>query len=59
MTQVSGDIAAIAADPWAWCDHDWQEVTHDYDSMHEQVRCTKCGCPGERYTDGEVVWPAT
>jgi len=48
---------------WETCPrHDWQERA---DSMfsneyHAEVRCTKCGCPGEKdLEDGSVVWPAT
>lgn len=40
-------------------EHEWIEAAGDWDSPFEQVRCKICGCPGERYEDGEVYWPTT
>jgi hypothetical protein len=41
---------------WDDCAHDWKDV----ESMSEnEVRCKKCGVPGDRERDGAVYWPAT
>lgn len=53
-------------DPWYNCDHEWQPHG-DYElgdvpgaGPREEVKCVKCGCPGERYPDsGHVDWPTT
>lgn len=38
------------------CQHEWEDV----ESMSEnEVRCIKCGVPGDRCGDGTVYWPAT
>jgi len=43
------------------CEHEWQELESMFSNEnHTDVRCTKCGMPGERdETDGSVFWPAT
>jgi hypothetical protein len=50
--------------PWDTCDHDWKLAPGDWDTgdvNREEVICTKCGCPGERYPEegGRVDWPTT
>jgi len=42
---------------WYDCEHEW-ESNIDSSSIHDEVTCVKCGCPGERYDD-EVYWPTT
>jgi hypothetical protein len=45
------------SDRWDTCKHDWDRPM---DPVSEgEVRCTKCGCPGDRGRDGTVYWPAT
>lgn len=41
---------------WDHCDHDWKEVESMSDT---EVKCRKCGVPGDRERDGSVYWPAT
>ena len=43
---------------WNECEHEWE----DYDNLENviEVRCIKCGCPGEKYeNEDEVYWPTT
>lgn len=46
---------------WAACDHSWHEVESQFSSEYAtDVRCEKCGCPGEKDNKtGDVFWPAT
>lgn len=51
---------------WNDCDHIWMHIgDSDLGDVHgygerEEVKCTKCGCPGERYRQsGAVDWPTT
>jgi hypothetical protein len=47
---------------WDDCEHEWEPVIDSQFSneTHTDVRCKKCGCPGERdEKTGEVYWPAT
>ena len=47
---------------WLHCDHEWVAVSDSQFSNEgsEDVKCSKCRCPGERsILTGEVFWPAT
>lgn len=52
---------------WNECEHEWITAPGDWDlgdvpgsGAREEVICTKCGCPGERYVNScKVVWPTT
>ena len=52
-------IAAEVPAKWDTCDHFWETTPGDWDNPFEQVRCTRCGCPGERYKTGSIYWPTT
>ncbi len=44
----------------AACDHVWQQlIDKSLDYMCIQVKCEKCGCPGEIQPDETVFWPTT
>jgi hypothetical protein len=42
---------------WDKCDHWWEMAPGDWDSAFEQMRCLRCGCPGERTKFGSIYWP--
>lgn len=52
---------------WSICEHEWVVSPGSWElgdvpgmGPREEVVCTKCKCPGERYTNtGEVEWPTT
>jgi len=52
---------------WETCDHEWITAPGDRDlgdvpgaGPREEVICSKCSCPGERYIEtGRVEWPTT
>jgi hypothetical protein len=46
---------------WYKCEHEWEEYgDYDLGGDRTEVKCTKCGCCGERDDKtGEVFWPAT
>lgn len=49
-------------DDWDDCEHEWKvKVDSQFSNeRYEDVYCTKCQCPGERFLEtGEVYWPAT
>ena len=49
-------------DEWGVCKHEWMALSDSQFSneLVEDVKCAKCGCPGERtIKTGEVFWPAT
>lgn len=53
------EMAAKPTPDWNKCDHFWETKPGDWDSPFEQVRCLRCGCPGERYETGSIYWPVT
>jgi len=47
---------------WDNCKHEWNEVVDSqfHSEWYVDVRCGKCGCPGERDKHTQkVFWPAT
>lgn len=53
---------------WENCNHEWIPYG-DFElgdvpgrpgkGSRQEVKCKKCGCPGEMYDDGTVEWPTT
>ena len=62
LPAVGDPVEPTVRPAWVDCAHEWLALVDSmYSNEHqEDVRCSVCGCPGERTTaTGEVFWPAT
>jgi hypothetical protein len=64
LEEIVYDLTLSSGDWWN-CSHKWI-ASGDLElgdvpgvGSRQEVKCKKCGCPGEMYNDGTVDWPTS